>query len=274
VSPIHLLCHHHHRLRPSVSLSLPLFTVDYEYVTNYKVLQNVFGKQNIKKHVDVEKLCRGKYQDNLEFLQWMKNLWDVRYSGQDYDAVARREGAREKFSKGRNRRRANATRPTSGNATRGRGAARGRGGAARRGGRRGGAARGGASRRAAEAPVSSGSSNAQHAADLAALNDRLSKLRVTIEGLEKERNFYFGKLREIEVLCQTDDTKDAETKSKILEILYATDDDFETPQEADEDAEEPVGDDIQDDGVMDDLDVDADHEEDYEEEEDDEEQTF
>ena len=32
----------------------------------------------------------------------------------------------------------------------------------------------------------------EDAAQVAELNSRLTKLRVTIEGLEKERNFYFG----------------------------------------------------------------------------------
>jgi len=38
---------------------------EYEFVKNYKVLQNVFDKQNIKRHIEVEKLIRAKYQDNL-----------------------------------------------------------------------------------------------------------------------------------------------------------------------------------------------------------------
>jgi len=62
----------------------------------------------------------------------------------------------------------------------------------------------------------------------------LVKLRVTIEGLEKERNFYFGKLRQIEVLCQQDETKDVETKAAVLKILYQTDteEEFQAPAAA------------------------------------------
>ena len=43
---------------------------------------------------------------------------------------------------------------------------------------------------------------------------------MTVEGLEKERDFYFGKLRDIEVLCQ--EGEDVPVVKSILEILYAT----------------------------------------------------
>jgi len=80
-------------------------------------------------------------------------------------------------------------------------------------------------------------------AKVAELNRQLTKLRLTIEGLEKERNFYFGKLREIEVLCQTNEDQDAATKQKILEVLYATDEneDFEAPAADADAAAEPLG---------------------------------
>lgn len=35
-------------------------------------------------------------------------------------------------------------------------------------------------------------------------------------------DFYFGKLREIEILCQADDWKDLSQIQEILEILYQT----------------------------------------------------
>jgi hypothetical protein len=44
----------------------------------------------IEQHIEVEKLCRAKYQDNLEFMQWLKSFFDKNYSGAPYDPVARR----------------------------------------------------------------------------------------------------------------------------------------------------------------------------------------
>ena len=44
---------------------------------------------------------------------------------------------------------------------------------------------------------------------------------MNIEGLEKERDFYFGKLRDIEVLCQ-DTENESVLPEKVLNVLYAT----------------------------------------------------
>jgi RP/EB family microtubule-associated protein len=65
---------------------------DYEYVENYKVLHQAFQKNEIKRYIDVDKLVKAKYQDNLEFLQWMKRFFDIKYNGQPYDAIGRRKG--------------------------------------------------------------------------------------------------------------------------------------------------------------------------------------
>ena len=44
----------------------------------------------------------------------------------------------------------------------------------------------------------------------------------SVAGLERERDFYFGKLRDIEVLCQENEDQELPVLKSILEILYAT----------------------------------------------------
>lgn len=51
---------------------------------------------------------------------------------------------------------------------------------------------------------------------------QLAALQLSVEGLEKERDFYFGKLRDIEVHCQEEGNADLAPVRKILDILYAT----------------------------------------------------
>ena len=48
------------------------------------------------------------------------------------------------------------------------------------------------------------------------------EMRLSIEGMEKERDFYFGKLRDIEVVVQEYSDTDDVFASKILDVLYAT----------------------------------------------------
>lgn len=64
---------------------------DYEYIQNYKVLQKCFTSLKLDKHIEVDRLIRGKYQDNLEFMQWFKKFYELNASGQPYDAIAQRE---------------------------------------------------------------------------------------------------------------------------------------------------------------------------------------
>jgi RP/EB family microtubule-associated protein len=47
----------------------------------------------------------------------------------------------------------------------------------------------------------------------------------------QERDFYFGKLRNIEVLCQDRDEEDSHLIKDIFGVLYATEEGFEVPVE-------------------------------------------
>lgn len=44
--------------------------------------------------IPIEKLVKGKFQDNFEFVQWFKRFFDANYSGPDpeYDPVKARHG--------------------------------------------------------------------------------------------------------------------------------------------------------------------------------------
>jgi microtubule-associated protein, RP/EB family len=60
-------------------------------VANFKILQQTFTKLGIMKNIEVEKLVKCKYQDNLEFLQWFKKIFDNNgVSGKEYNAQGRR----------------------------------------------------------------------------------------------------------------------------------------------------------------------------------------
>lgn len=65
----------------------------YDYVHNYKLLQECFNRLKMKRQIDIQKLIRGKYQDNLEFMQWLKAYYDAHASEEalNYDGLARRQ---------------------------------------------------------------------------------------------------------------------------------------------------------------------------------------
>ena len=42
--------------------------------------------------IPVERLVKGKFQDNFEFLQWFKKFFDANYDGKEYDPLLTRQG--------------------------------------------------------------------------------------------------------------------------------------------------------------------------------------
>jgi len=65
-------------------------------------------------------------------------------------------------------------------------------------------------------------------AELLALQTQVGELTTHLEGLEKERDFYFDKLRQIEILAQQQsealeaEGKEDKTLKEIQAILYST----------------------------------------------------
>ncbi|XP_073694486.1 microtubule-associated protein RP/EB family member 3-like [Garra rufa] len=68
-------------------------------------------------------------------------------------------------------------------------------------------------------------------AEIMELNQQLMDLKLTVDGLEKERDFYFGKLRDIELICQENECDSNPVLGKIINILYATEDGFAPPED-------------------------------------------
>lgn len=52
---------------------------------------------------------------------------------------------------------------------------------------------------------------------------QVHSLKLALEGVEKERDFYFGKLREIELLCQEQGQEHDNLVQRLMEVLYASD---------------------------------------------------
>lgn len=219
---------------------------DYEFIGNYKLLQNAFTKNNVQRHVDVNKLIRAKYQDNLEFCQWMKAFFDQTGAfHEDYDGKAIR--ARGKGGKKYDQAQAND------------GASRGtRSGSRGRGGRVTAPSRptttttratvGRSASPQKKAPLREnnrvmsnkpGPELTKKNKELEAKVKELEAKNVEIETkfldvetamaeLEKERDFYFGKLRNVELMLQVQQDKNFEGADmdtiveKIFKVLYAT----------------------------------------------------
>jgi RP/EB family microtubule-associated protein len=155
-------------------------------------------------------------QDNLEFLQWSNRFWDQYFPGHDYDAVARRKAT-------------GAPAPAPSVAAR---VSTGASSTARKPGATP------VNRAAPRATSASGGS--------AVLKQENEQLKEAIGGLEKERDFYFSKLRDIELLLQTaveqDPSLDADENGLIKQvqtILYSTEEGFEIPDLDANGAEEP-----------------------------------
>eukprot|EP00542_Grammatophora_oceanica_P007511 CAMPEP_0194059506 /NCGR_PEP_ID=MMETSP0009_2-20130614/69254_1 /TAXON_ID=210454 /ORGANISM="Grammatophora oceanica, Strain CCMP 410" /LENGTH=359 /DNA_ID=CAMNT_0038710093 /DNA_START=1 /DNA_END=1080 /DNA_ORIENTATION=+ len=237
---------------------------DYEYVQNYKLLQKAFANNNIKRHVDVEKLIKAKYQDNLEFCQWLKAFFD--HSGayrEDYDATAvRSKGKGGKNATGILSKNASSfhsktvpsqarrSRPSSTGPKRPTASSRPASSSSNRSSTTRSSARTASNTKQTtrgkenkSSPSSANGSDPVTDAVLAdatlmkknaELNGKVTELESVVIEVEKERDFYFEKLRDVEVILQVHQERDDDSREytrmveKIFKVLYATAEDTVT----------------------------------------------
>ncbi|WCJ35958.1 Microtubule-associated protein RP/EB family member 1B [Euphorbia peplus] len=177
---------------------------EYDMIQNYKVLQDVFNKLKIEKHVEVNRLVKGRPLDNLEFLQWLKRYCDSVNGGimnENYNPVERRiKGGKDRGSKGCLKTKSLQTNNMHNSA----------------------------SAESALSPNKSGPKQVRGGAayssvEIQNLSKEITELKLSVDHLEKERDFYFAKLRDIELLCQAPELEDIPVAVAVKKILYAAD---------------------------------------------------
>uniref|UniRef100_A0A8C3L612 Microtubule-associated protein RP/EB family member 2 n=1 Tax=Chrysolophus pictus TaxID=9089 RepID=A0A8C3L612_CHRPC len=191
--------------------------LEHEYIHNFKLLQASFKRMNVDKVIPVEKLVKGRFQDNLDFIQWFKKFFDANYDGKEYDPVEARQGqdalpppdpGEQIFNLPKKSHHANS--PTAGAA---------KSSPASKPGST--PSRPSSAKKAA--PSSSASkSDKDLETQVIQLSEQVHSLKLALEGVEKERDFYFGKLREIELLCQEHGGENNDLVHRLMEVLYAS----------------------------------------------------
>ncbi|XP_041704148.1 microtubule-associated protein RP/EB family member 3 isoform X3 [Coregonus clupeaformis] len=177
----------------------------------------------LKKIIPVEKLVKGKFQDNFEFVQWFKKFFDANYDGKEYDPLQARQGQDMAPAPNPGDHFSHRPKRTHGPP--------------------------GPQRMSPTVPkimpapqrvlnttvhvrkTPALARNGGSDAELMELNQQLMELKLTVDGLEKERDFYFSKLRDIELICQEHECDTNPHLSRIMDILYATEDGFAAPDD-------------------------------------------
>ncbi|XP_017050281.1 microtubule-associated protein RP/EB family member 1 isoform X2 [Drosophila ficusphila] len=229
--------------------------LEHEYIQNFKILQAGFKKMSVDKIIPVDKLIKGRFQDNFEFLQWFKKFFDANYDGREYDPVAQRAGVKLGNGNGHgsnggsgvgssnndlhlmHRRPMQA--PAGGVRMQPRAIAQTVSKVLPRTNNAAPASRITAGANNTGTVKKNDAANSVNNQQIEEMSNQVMDMRINLEGLEKERDFYFSKLRDIEILCQEADDGEAHPLiQKILDILYATEDGFAPPDDAPPEDEE------------------------------------
>jgi len=227
----------------TIPMSRVDFTVKYEYdyPKNWKLLQNAFQKMKIDKVIPVQRLIKARYQDNLEFLQWMYKYSRDTYNGDPddptYDAIGRRSKSRGgkdyTGSSNKNRKpKRGGSRPTSANNKQYKPK---RTANTNTGGQRGAALSNNNNKKNqamnAELDQLKNENQAlmqskdEMQTKMDGMSGELEELTKIAKDIENERDFYFNKVVAIENILKDQKEVDLETSvmKQVFEILYQND---------------------------------------------------
>ncbi|KAK6013165.1 EB1 protein [Ostertagia ostertagi] len=241
--------------------------LELDWLGNWKIVQTSWKSLGVEKVVPVDKLIKGKFQDNFEFLQWFKKFFDANYDGHEYNPIEARGGeplpadppAGKAPAHGGTRMqmptRTSVSAAKSGPPSRNSSSytinsapAKPRPSTATNVAAHRQPAPASAkinnnvvqkpapaaSRPAAAAPSPDAMQLKQLKEEVEDLTRQLGESDAVLNSLEKERDFYFNKLRQIEVVCQDNESIGTVEVARILEILYETEEGFAAPDEEDE----------------------------------------
>ncbi|KAL8193375.1 hypothetical protein R6Q57_026367 [Mikania cordata] len=185
---------------------------EYDMIQNYKVLQDVFNKLKITKHIEVSKLVKGRPLDNLEFMQWMKRYCDSVSGGghHNYNPMERREACKGGKDASKKSAPPQSTRGSTS------------------------APKPHPIRRGDAPPTGPPVKTAKPTPtiDVSEYDQQITELKLTMDSLENERDFYFAKLRDIEIICQSPSISKFPVIDAIKRILYAAEEDASIMEEA------------------------------------------
>ncbi|XP_037666352.1 microtubule-associated protein RP/EB family member 1-like [Choloepus didactylus] len=146
------------------------------------MLQAGFKRMGVDKIIPVDKLVKGNFWDNFEFIRWFKEFFDANPDRKDYETVVAGQGQETAVAPSLG---APAWKKTKEPLS--------------------------SSRSAARRPVSTQGTPAASEAgprmgnkdgEVAELMQQVNVLKLTVKVLEKGREFCFGKLRRVELICQ------------------------------------------------------------------------
>lgn len=177
--------------------------LEHEHLQNFKLLQASFNKVSVDKVIPIDRLIKGRFQDNLEFLQWFRKFVEANYSGRAYDPLSARNGVAMGLGSGPINPKLQKQSPSS-------------------------TPRSDTSERPSTKPAPEKAKTKKEIEALKqqhlALSKEFDEYSKYIPEVENERDFYFNKLRNIKNLCQRSKVADPKLRpfsEKVFQIIYA-----------------------------------------------------